>query len=162
MPRLAKQQRQNLIRRIISEQEIYSQEELRTRLLQYSIDATQATLSRDVSELGLLKNPSSGTYQLPGSVTEPFGSRAALLEQLRQLVRDIDWSGNLVLVKTAPGDAQAAGERVDNLNFKEVAGTLAGDDTLLVVVRQRYRASSFARKLEDAIREGKAVPPGRK
>lgn len=142
-----KQHRQSLIRRIVSEHQISSQEELRGQLLRHSIPATQATLSRDISELGLIKNPSSGTYQLRESILVA-GDDRRWLEELRLLVHEIEWSGNLVLLKTAPGDAQAAGERFDNLHFKEAAGTLAGDDTLLVVVRRQYRAGSFADKLE--------------
>lgn len=132
--------------------EIFSQGELRNELLRRSVNVTQATLSRDISELGLVKLSSSGTYQLPENVSE-HAEAGAILDHLRQLVRQIDFSGNLVLVKTAPGDAQAAGERFDHLNFKEVAGTLAGDDTLLVVVRESYNASRFARKLERMIAE---------
>ncbi|MBI3939327.1 MAG: arginine repressor [Acidobacteria bacterium] len=150
MARWNKRQRQNLIRRIVSEGEVFSQEELRSELEKHSMDATQATLSRDISELGLVKSSSTGTYQLPENLTEHTGL-PALLEHLRQLVREVDYSGNLVLVKTAPGDAQAAGERFDHLDFKEVAGTLAGDDTLLVVIRERHSAARFARKLEKMV-----------
>jgi transcriptional regulator of arginine metabolism len=150
-----KQHRQNLIRRIISEREISSQHELRGELLRHSVDATQATISRDISELGLIKNPALGTYQLREAMSTAAENRR-FLEELRLLVREIVWSGNLVLLKTAPGDAQAAGERFDNLRFKEAAGTLAGDDTLLVVVREQHRAASFAGRLEKLIRQ-----PGR-
>src|SRR5687768_6475041 len=104
-----KQHRQNLIRRIISEREISSQHELRGELLRHSVDATQATISRDISELGLIKNPALGTYQLREAMSTAAENRR-FLEELRLLVREIVWSGNLVLLKTAPGDAQAAGE----------------------------------------------------
>ena len=151
MPRPDKQQRQNLIRKIVSEREISSQEELRSELVRRSIGATQATLSRDISELGLVKSSSSGTYRLPEDVSE-HTETDTLVERLRQLVREIDFSGNLVLIKTASGDAQAVGERFDHIGFKEVAGTLAGDDTLLVVIRERNSASRFARKLAKMMR----------
>jgi transcriptional regulator of arginine metabolism len=153
MARSDKRQRQNLIRKIISERDVFSQEDLRSELLRRSVDTTQATLSRDISELGLVKSSSSGTYQLPESVADRGDDAPALLEHLRRLIRDVDHSGNLVLIKTAPGDAQAAGERFDHLNFEEVAGTLAGDDTLLVVVREKWSASRFAQKLRKLVGE---------
>ncbi|HEV8132353.1 MAG TPA: arginine repressor [Acidobacteriota bacterium] len=153
MPRSNKRQRQNLIRRIVSEEEIYSQEELRSELLKRSVAVTQATLSRDISELGLVKHSSTGTYRLPENITEHAQSRT-VLERIRQLVQEIDHSGNLVLVKTAPGDAQAAGLAMDNLRFKEVVGTVAGDDTLLVVIREKHSASTFVHKLERMLSGG--------
>ena len=147
MPASSKKQRQNLIRRIIAEEEIFSQEELRNELLKRSVNVTQATLSRDIADLGLVKQSATGTYTLPENVTEHTEAHA-ILARMRQLVQEIDFSGNLVLVKTAPGDAQAAGLAMDHLQFKEVVGTIAGDDTLLVVIRAKYKASGFAKKLE--------------
>ena len=147
MARSDKLQRQNLIRGILSQQEIYSQEELRNELLKRSVKVTQATLSRDIQELGLAKHSSSGTYRLPASSPDR-GESPHFIDRIRQLTRDVDYSGNLVLVKADPGDAQALGIAFDQLNFKEVVGTVAGDDTLLVVIRETYKASKFAEKLQ--------------
>ncbi len=153
MPRSNKRQRQNLIRRIISEEEIFSQEEFRNELVKRGVNVTQATLSRDIAELGLVKQSSNGTYRLPENVNE-HAEAHSILARMRQLVQEIDFSGNLVLVKTAPGEAQAAGFAMDHLQFKEVVGTIAGDDTLLVVIREKHKASSFARKLEKMLAGG--------
>ncbi|HEY2933962.1 MAG TPA: arginine repressor [Acidobacteriota bacterium] len=152
MARSNKLQRQNLIRRIVSEQEIYSQEELRNELAKRSVSVTQATLSRDIQDLGLAKLSSSGTYRLPTPLPEQAEAHN-FIERIRRLAGELDYSGNLVLVKTAPGDAQALGIAFDKLNFKEVTGTIAGDDTLLVVIREAYKAARFVEKLQRLIAE---------
>ena len=133
-----KVRRQRKILEIIRMRPIETQEELVLALRQEGFNVTQATVSRDVKELGLVKLPRENTlcYASPED-------RAAVrrTERLRLLFRDsvlgVDYSENLVLVKTLPGEAQGVAAAIDRAGWSEVLGTVAGDDTIIVVVKPR-------------------------
>lgn len=133
---MSKIQRQIKIRELITENEIETQDELVDQLKRLGYDVTQATVSRDIKELHLVKVPSSNnkyTYSLPAD------QRFNPLEKLKRLIMDvfvkIDHTSHFVLLKTLPGNAQAVGALVDNLDWEEIMGTICGDDTCLIICR---------------------------
>jgi len=100
------------------------------------LEVNQATLSRDLRELGVIKVPLGATgsrYVLPGAETS---AREQYEETIRRLVLSVEKSGNLLVLKTGPGHAQAACLAVDHLKLEGVVGTVAGDDTFLIVVAE--------------------------
>jgi transcriptional regulator of arginine metabolism len=128
--------RRKLLVELISRDEISSQNQLRKRLASLGFDVNQATLSRDLRELGIIKIPLGSTgsrYVVPGTETP---SRRQYEETFRRLVLSVDVSGQLMVLKTGPGDAQAAALALDNMRMPEILGTVAGDDTFLAVVRE--------------------------
>lgn len=134
--KMSKIQRQIKIRELITENEIETQDELVDQLKRLGYDVTQATVSRDIKELHLVKVPSSNnkyTYSLPAD------QRFNPLEKLKRLIMDvfvkIDHTSHFVLLKTLPGNAQAVGALVDNLDWEEIMGTICGDDTCLIICR---------------------------
>ena len=123
-----KRQRQDEIVALLGSVQIRTQAELRSALERRGIPATQATLSRDLVELGVTKD--RGVYSLP----DPDRRRPAL--DVRPAVLGIDLCGpNLILVRTIPGQAQSVGVDIDTQKEPAIAGTLAGDDTLFVATR---------------------------
>lgn len=128
--------RQSQILDVIDHEPVASQEELRQRLRARGIDATQATISRDLKELGLVKRAGDGAYVRPGS-DRPSGP--AVGEQLQRavasLVRGLERVDPLIVVRTDRGQAQGLAEWIDRAQLAEVAGTIAGDDTILLVCR---------------------------
>ncbi len=110
------------------------------------IQATQATLSRDLSELGLVKTGEG--YKLPAQVGEMIpSSNSELKRMLREFMREATPASNLVVVKTPVGSANALGIALDNASLPEVVGTVAGDDTILVVTRSAATARGLRKKL---------------
>ncbi|BAS28417.1 arginine repressor [Limnochorda pilosa] len=134
-----KSRRQATILQLIREREVRTQDELADLLRQAGIEATQATVSRDIKELGLVKEPvPGGGYRYVPSRQEPAGDR---LDRARRAFRDfvvsMDVSGNLVLIKTTTGAAHGVAATVDALAWPEVLGSIAGDDTILLVAVER-------------------------
>jgi transcriptional regulator of arginine metabolism len=153
-----KSRRLTAIRQIVEHEAIHSQEELRQRLLTMGFDVTQATLSRDVKELGLMKRAADGAYQPAGAGTAAPSSAAAaavaLSRALGEFLLSVDVAQQLVVVRTGPGQAQLLAIAVDRAQLPDVIGTIAGDDTILVVCRdaragQTTRAT-FAQLTNDA------------
>ena len=116
---------------LLSETPIENQEELRLRLLKSGIEVTQATLSRDIKELGLAKM--SQGYALPGADVMTEAPGPTLERLLREFVTDVREAQNLLVLKTTPGSAQPVAASVDGEQWPEVIGTVAGDDTVLVI-----------------------------
>jgi transcriptional regulator of arginine metabolism len=135
-----KRQRHAVILELVEQHRIHSQEELRERLAERGVDVTQATLSRDIRELRLVKVPDSEGrpyYTLP---PETWTKRPPLERLLPTLFVGADGVGNLLLVTTLPGGAQPVAEAIDWEEWPEVLGTVAGDDTILIILRAaRYR-----------------------
>ena len=133
-----------MIHGILHTEKIHSQEELLKRLVQEGIEVTQATLSRDLKFLGVLRVPDgSGDYVYtvdpPKETTEdPF-----IRDDLRREITSIHFSGNLAVVKTKMGYAPGIAYGIDQLKIPEVMGTLGGDDTLLVVLKEGADRSKF-------------------
>ncbi len=146
----AKTDRQKAILDVIAKDAIATQSELKDRLKARGIEADQATLSRDVRELGLVKTSEDGAhyrYAPLEALAPPIHMKASAI--LARLVRKIECSGNLLVLKTDPGEASPVGLALDRIGWPEVAGTVAGDDTLLVVVREGVPARRLAKKILD-------------
>lgn len=149
-----KTRRLTAIRDLVEREAMHSQEELRRRLAGMGFDVTQATLSRDIKELGLVKRSSDGAYQAPG--TPPATSAAAVVALSRALgeyLLSVDLSQQLLVAKTGPGQAQLLALAFDRARLPDVIGTIAGDDTILIICRDA-RAAQIARKtIEDLAAE---------
>ena len=131
-----KQWRQSQILDVIDHDAVASQEALRAQLKERGINATQATISRDLKDLGLVKRAGDGAYVRPGA------ERA-----VKTLMRGLERVDALLVVRTDRGQAQGLAEWIDRAQFKEVAGTLGGDDTILLVCRGAAAAESIEKML---------------
>lgn len=143
-----KTERQNAILEVIAKHAVATQAELKDRLRGRGIEADQATLSRDIRELGVVKASEDGAhyrYAPVEAVAPPVHLKASAI--LARLVRTIETSGNLLVVKTDPGEASPVGLALDRMSWPEVVGTVAGDDTLLVVAREGTPARKLAKKI---------------
>ena len=135
-----KQKRHAAILDLIAKHEIGTQEELAAKLTALGFQVTQATVSRDIKELKLTKNPGeTGVYKYvqPGRQTEGQNPQITILSQS---VCDVNFAQNSVVIKTRSGMAQAAAAVLDALSLKEIVGSLAGDDTIFCVVRDEKSA----------------------
>ena len=133
-----KPRRHALILKLITEERIENQESLRDGLMRQGVSATQATLSRDLRELGLVKlaDPAGGSfYARPGDTAAASGPKPQLARLLQSLLHSVDGVGPFVVLKTAPGSAGAVTAALDQAGWEEVIGTIAGDDTVLVITR---------------------------
>lgn len=137
--------RQSQILDVIDHDAVASQEALRARLKERGIDATQATISRDLKELGLVKRAGDGAYVRPG--TERTGANDRLERAVKSLMRGLERVDAMLVVRTDRGQAQGLAEWIDRAQFKEVAGTLGGDDTILLVCRGVAAAESIEKTL---------------
>ena len=144
-----KSYRQSAILDLVSKEAICSQDELRQRLRARGFHATQATISRDVKELSLVKRSADGAYQKsdvpPGGPGHVEGAvRRAVAEHLRHL----DQVQQLLVLRTDPGQAQSLAVAIDRASLPEVVGTVAGDDTILVITRHARAGREVTRLLE--------------
>ena len=144
-----KVRRQAAILDLIDREPLHSQERLRRRLRQRGFDATQATISRDISDLGLVKRAGDGAYQRPGlDTTSPETALAALERAVGDFLRDVEHVQQLVVIRTGVGQAQPRAIAIDRAQLSEAIGTIGGDDTILVIARDARRAAALARRLE--------------
>ncbi len=143
---ISKRARQGRIREVVQKNRISSQEELSVLLKQEGIDITQSTLSRDIRELGLVK--AQGSYQISGEVN-PALPENAVRRAFEQYVVHSGVSGNIVMIKTSPGNAHSIGVVLDAAQWPEVLGTVAGDDTVFVLLR----SGRLGKKVLGRIRE---------
>src|SRR5688572_33185878 len=145
-----KARRQALVLELIGKEEITSQEQLRMRLKSRGYDVTQATLSRDIRDLGLLKRSADGAYQQQG-VEPPVSPSAgvALQRAVAEYASRVDCVQQLIVVRTGAGMAQPLALAIDRAKLEDVVGTLAGDDTILVISRNARHAKALARRLEE-------------
>ncbi len=131
-----KGQRLLKIREIISTQEIETQEDLVDRLKDSGFQVTQATVSRDIKELHLVKTPTAkGTYKYALPAEPSYNPEHKLRRMLLDSFVSIDRAENLIVMKTLPGNAHAVGAIIDALDWPEILGTICGDDTILIIVR---------------------------
>lgn len=139
--------RQSLISEIITNQIIRTQEELAEALQERGISVTQATISRDIKEMHLVKGLSDdGSYRYLLGEQGDSGVSDRLIRMLMDSVVSMDSASNLIVVRTLSGSAHVAGEAIDNLKWPEIVGTIAGDNTILVIVRsQEYVAEIIDR-----------------
>ena len=141
-----KSQRQAKILEIISNKNIETQEQLLAELQKEGFRGTQATISRDIKELRIVKELTSlGTYRYTIITTSDLGSSfsARLNTIFRECVTRYDYTQNIVVIHTLPGLAGAAASAIDSMNMSVVVGTLAGDDTVMVVMRDNNAAAVF-------------------
>lgn len=148
-----KARRQMKILEIIRERPVETQEELVQELRKLGMPVTQATVSRDIKDLNLVKVPTGDGRQRYAPPQDQV--MAGFAERLRRVLRDtvlsLEASENLIVVKCLSGTAPAVGEAIDSLRWQEIAGTVAGDNTVLVVVRGRERSQSVLERLRQLI-----------
>ena len=143
-----KARRQDVILELVDRTPLHSQEELRRRLRRHGFRTTQATISRDIKELGLVKRAGDGAYQRPGlDRTSPQAALGALERAASEFLRAVDRARQLVVLRTGVGQAQPLALAIDRVRLPEVIGTIAGDDTILVIARDHRRAAALARRL---------------
>lgn len=133
---MSKIQRHIKIRELITNNEIDTQDELVDRLKNLGYNVTQATVSRDIKDLHLVKVPSTnGKYKY----SLPADQRFNPLDKLKRLIMDafvkIDHASHFIVLNTLPGNAHALGVLIDNLDWEEIMGTICGDDTCLIICR---------------------------
>ena len=145
-----KARRQAVILELIDRDALRSQEQLRRRLRQRGFDATQATISRDIRELGLVKRAGDGAYQRPGAeASNPETALVALERAATEFLRRVERVQQLVVVRTGAGQAQPLAIALDRAQLTEVVGTIAGDDTILVIARGGRGAAALVKRLKD-------------
>lgn len=145
-----KTQRQAKILEIVSTRDVETQEQLLQELHDAGFYSTQATISRDIKELRIVKELTGfGTYRYTTSSKEVTGTFSARLNTIfRECVTGFDYAQNLVVIHTLPGLASAAGSAVDAMNMNFVLGTLAGDDTVMIVMRDTNAAAAFCGEIK--------------
>ncbi len=142
----SKNARRTRILELVRRVQIRSQEELADRLERAGITATQSTLSRDIRELGLVK--ARGIYRPAGDL-DGSPTRELLRRTFQQLVVERGVSGNILMVRTAPGNAHSLGVVLDAARWPEVLGTVAGDDTVFVLLRNSRAGKKVLRRIEE-------------
>jgi transcriptional regulator of arginine metabolism len=143
-----KARRQDAILELVDRAPLHSQEELRRHLRRQGFRATQATISRDIKELGLVKRAGDGAYQRPAlERRDPAAALGALERAAGEFLRAVDRARQLVVLRTGVGQAQPLALAIDRVRLPEVIGTIAGDDTILVITRDTRRAASLVRRL---------------
>ena len=143
--------RQGQILKLLTGQPVASQDELRRQLGHLGVRVTQATLSRDLRELRLVKT-SAGYRPLASAAADEAPALAPLSRALREFLLDIRAAQNMLVLKTPPGGAQPLAAAVDSEHWKDVAGTLAGDDTVLVICSSRSACGSIQKRVEELLR----------
>ena len=148
-----KSQRQAKILEIISNKNVETQEQLLAELQDAGFRGTQATISRDIKELRIVKELTSlGTYRYATSANELSGTFSARLNTIfRECVVSFDYAQNLVVIRTLPGLANAAASAIDAMNMSSVLGSLAGDDTVMIVMRDINTAASFCSEIRSLL-----------
>ncbi len=144
-----KARRQVVILELIDREQLHSQEELRRHLRHRGFDATQATISRDIKELGLVKRAGDGAYQRPGTdATNPETALTALEHATAEYLRRVERVRQLVVIRTGVGQAQPLAIALDRAQLPESVGTIGGDDTILVIARGERDAASLVKRLK--------------
>jgi transcriptional regulator of arginine metabolism len=146
---MSKPLRQHLILELVRRQPVANQEQLRRSLLEQGFDVTQATLSRDVHELGLVKTAEG--YAVPNGDRPPESALPAAMRLVREFVLDVREAQNLIVVKTVVGSAQPVASALDAENWPELVGTVGGDDTILVISHSKKSAHKLAARLQEML-----------
>lgn len=145
-----KNNRQAMILEIISQENIETQEQLLSRLQERGINSTQATISRDIKQMHLIKQPAGqGVYKYAVSDNR---TRLNFAEKLRTIFREsitsIAYAQNIVVIKTMPGLASAACSALDNMELTYMVGSLAGDDTAFLLMKDTESAEAFCEEIK--------------
>jgi len=144
---MSKLSRHKAILELLDEGQVASQEELQKLLRRRGVDAGQATLSRDIRELGLVKSASG--YSLPGrEAAAPETDLPSVGRLVREFVTSVRAAENLLVTKTSTGSAQPVAAALDGEHWPEAIGTVAGDDTILIVCQDRRAAGRLADRIQ--------------
>ena len=148
-----KNNRQAMILEIIAQEDIETQEQLLMRLQERGINSTQATISRDIKQMHLIKQPAGqGVYKYAVSDNR---TRLNFAEKLRTIFREsitsIDYAQNIVVLKTMPGLANAAAVALDNMDITYMVGSLAGDDTAFLLMKDTESAANFCEEIKEML-----------
>lgn len=148
-----KTKRQAMILEIVSTRDVQTQEELQEALQQAGFVCTQATISRDIKELRIVKEMTKfGTYRYASSSKEVAGTFSNRLNTIfRECITGFDYAQNLVVIHTLPGLAGAAASAVDSMQMRFVLGTIAGDDTVLIIMRDQNAAAAFCSEIKNLL-----------
>ncbi len=141
-----KARRKAVIVELVEREAITSQEQLREKLRERGIEATQATLSRDIRELGLVKRAVDGAYRRSGADAPGGGGEATLRRAVEEYLRTQETIEQLLVLRTDPGQAQPLAIAIDRARLAEIAGTIGGDDTILVICRSAKDATAIAER----------------
>jgi transcriptional regulator of arginine metabolism len=151
----ARARRQKIIADLIRSQPVASQEDVTARLAAQGYAVTQATVSRDLDQLGAVKVKRGGvlSYALPDQIGDSDWAAARLQRILAEWVQSVEPAGNLIVLKTPPGSAHLVALAIDQARLPEIAGTIAGDDTLFLAARDSAAAGSLADRFRALSRE---------
>ncbi|HEV2182954.1 MAG TPA: hypothetical protein VGR39_04655 [Candidatus Acidoferrales bacterium] len=142
--------RQGQILKLVGAEPVPNQDDLRRRLNHMGVRVTQATLSRDLRELKLVKTAEG--YRPLTAAAEESSAVPQLARALREFLVDVRPAQNMLVLKTPPGGAQPLAAAVDGEHWKEVAGTLAGDDTVLIITPSRAARAAIQKRMEELLR----------
>jgi transcriptional regulator of arginine metabolism len=142
--------RQGQILKVLAGPPVGSQDELRRQLVHLGVRVTQATLSRDLRELRLVKT-ADGYRPFSAAAAEETSSVPALARALKEFLLDVRPAQNMLVLKTPPGGAQPIAAALDAERWKEVAGTLAGDDTVLIIASSRTARVAVQKRIEEML-----------
>ena len=153
-PNSMKSYRQTLVLELVDREPITSQAQLREQLRAKGIEVTQATLSRDIRDLGLVKRAGDGAYRRPAAGEGAANGEpdTVLRRAVAEFLRRMEAVRQLVVLRTDPGQAQPLAIALDRARLPEVVGTIGGDDTILVICRGDREADEFTRRLEQWVR----------
>jgi transcriptional regulator of arginine metabolism len=146
-----KRYRQGQILKLLTGQPVASQDELRRQLIHLGVRVTQATLSRDMRELRLVKT-TEGYRPLSTAAAEESSPLPTLARALKEFLLDIRPAQNMLVLKTPPGGAQPLAAALDSEHWKEIAGSLAGDDTVLIITPSRNARAAIQKRIEEMLR----------
>lgn len=148
-----KNSRQKMIQKIIEKEEISTQFELAERLKKQGFNVTQATVSRDIKEIGLIKIPIEGNlskYSMPVNI-----SVGNIAERMRRMFMDnavsVNSAENIIIIKTLPGTAQGLAACLDQSSWPEIIGTIAGDDTILLIIKEKNLVEGLMQKFDSLL-----------
>jgi transcriptional regulator of arginine metabolism len=143
--------RQGQILKLLAGQPVASQDELRRQLVHLGVRVTQATLSRDLREMRLVKT-TDGYRSLSAGASEESSPLPTLARAVKEFLLDVRPAQNMLVLKTPPGGAQPIAAALDAEHWKEVAGTLAGDDTVLIITPSRTARTAIQKRIEEMLR----------
>ena len=146
----ARARRQKAIADLIRSEPVASQEEVTARLAAQGFAVTQATVSRDLDQLGAVKVKRGGalSYALPDQIGESDWAAGRLQRIIGEWVQSVEVAGNLLVMKTPPGSAHLVGVAIDQARLPEIAGTVSGDDTLVLVIRDGFAAEQVKSRID--------------
>ena len=148
-----KSERQNAILDLIARQEIETQEDMINALRALGYDVTQATVSRDIRELKLTKMlTAGGSYRYVRHQTSHHTGNVKLNHAVVDSITAVDYSANIIVLKTYPGLGMAVASGVDALNMEDVLGCIGGDDTIMIVTRGEQASAEISEKIKELIR----------